>query len=152
MRLPSFRSDLRRHAGANAAIEMALLAPVLVFMVVAMADYGAGIHRRMQVQHAAQAGADFAMRNSFDSAAIAAAVVNATGVPGITATPAPAETCGCASGGAIAPAMCGTLCADGFAAGTYASVSAQGSYTTILPYPGISATFTFTANAMSRIR
>ncbi len=141
-----------RHRGANAAIEMALIAPTLVFVAVGMADYGMAIHRRMQVQHAAQAGAEFAMRNSFNSAAIASAVTNATTSPGITAEPAPAETCGCASGSTIAPAACGSVCAGGLTAGVYVSVSAQGAYTTIMPYPGIPASFSFTATAISRTR
>lgn len=142
---------LSGHNGANAAIEMTLLAPVLVFMIVGMADYAAATHRRMQVQHAAQAGADFAMRNTFEPGLIGNAVMNAAAA-GITADPAPVETCGCASGSSITAAICGTTCADGFLAGTYINVSAQGSYTTILPYPGIPNTFNFTATAMSRTR
>jgi Flp pilus assembly protein TadG len=143
--------SLPGHIGANAAIEMALLAPVLVFMIVGMADYAAATYRRMQVQHAAQAGADFAMRNTFDTAQIGNAVANAAGT-GITATPAPVETCGCASESTVTVAICGSACASGFIAGTYINVSAQGSYTTILPYPGVPNSFTFTATAMSRTR
>jgi len=150
MRIPLHK--LARHTAANAAIEMALLAPTLVFMVIAMADYGLAIHNRMQVQHAAQAGADYAMRNGFDSAAIANAVTSATGVAGITATPAPVETCGCPSGTSITPATCGSSCAGGFTAGTYVNVSAQATYTTIVPYPGIPSSFTFAATAASRMR
>jgi Flp pilus assembly protein TadG len=142
---------LRDQIGANAAIEMALLAPLLMFMIVGMADYAAATYRRMQVQHAAQAGADFAMRNTFDIVQIGNAVANAAGGD-ITATPAPAETCGCASGSTVTVAICGTACASGFTAGTYINVSAQGSYTTIVPYPGIPSSFTFTATAMSRTR
>jgi Flp pilus assembly protein TadG len=142
---------LREHAGANAAIEMALLAPILIFMIVGIADYAAATHRRMQVQHAAQAGADFAMRNAFNATAIGNAVTNAASA-GITAIPAPVETCGCASGSTVTPALCSTTCAGGYTAGTYINVSAQGSYTTILPYPGIPSSITFNANAMSRTR
>lgn len=142
---------LRDQIAANAAIEMALVAPLLILMIVGMADYAAATYRRMQVQHAAQAGADFAMRNTFDVALIGNAVANAAGGD-ITATPAPAETCGCASGSTVTVAICGTACASGFTAGTYINVSAQGSYTTIVPYPGIPSSFTFTATAMSRTR
>jgi len=143
-------SRLARHRGANAAIEMALIAPALVFMIVGTADYGTAIYRRMQVQHAAQAGADFAMRNGFNSAAIMTAVTSATAFAGLEAVPAPVESCGCASAGAVTPAICGTTCAGGVAAGRYISVSARGTYTTILPYPGIPTSLTFDATSMAR--
>jgi Flp pilus assembly protein TadG len=137
---------------ANAAIEMALIAPALVLMLVGMADYGTATYRRMQVQHAAQAGADFAMRNGFNSAAIMTAVINSTTLAGLEATPAPVEACGCASVGAVTPAVCGTTCAGGAVAGTYISVSARGTYTTILPYPGMPTSFVFDATSMARTR
>jgi Flp pilus assembly protein TadG len=136
----------------NAAVEMALIAPLLVTLLIGMADYGTAIHRRMQVQHAAQAGADFAMRNGFSSAAIATAVTNATTVAGLSATPLPVEGCGCASAGMVVPAVCALPCASGEAAGTYVTVSAQATHTTLLPYPGIPSSFTFTATSMTRVR
>lgn len=141
---------LARHSGANAAIEMALLAPALVLMLVGAADYGTAIYRRMQVQHAAQAGADFAMRNGFNSAAIVSAVTNATTFTGLAATPAPIQSCGCATPGAVTAAICGTTCAGGRPAGTYVTVSASGTYTTVLPYPGMPTSFTFAAASMAR--
>ena len=137
---------------ANAAIEMALLAPILVLMLVGSADYGTAIYRRMQVQHAAQAGADFAMRNGFNAVAITAAVTGATSFAGLTAVPAPTETCGCATAVGVTPALCGATCAGGATAGTYVAVSAQGTYATILPYPGMPESFTFSATSMARTR
>lgn len=137
---------------ANAAIEMALIAPVLILMLVGTADYGTAIYRRMQVQHAAQAGADFAMRNGFNAPAITATVTGATAFVGLTATPAPAETCGCATAAAVTPAVCGATCAGGAVAGTYIAVSAQGTYTTIVPYPGMPTSFTFASTSMARTR
>lgn len=148
----SGQSVIRNRQG-NAALEAALIAPMLVLFAVGVTDYGLSVHRKMQVQHAAQAGADYAMRNAtFNPVAIAGAVTGAAAVPGIAASPAPVETCGCHAANAIASATCGSTCADGAAAGVYVTVSAQGSYTTLLPYPGIPGSFTFSASAMTRTR
>lgn len=156
MGLPGFLGVAARRLGrqrrGNAAIEMALIAPALVLLLVGLADYGTAIYRRMQVQNAAQAGADFAMRNGFNNAAIVAAVTNASAFVGLTATPAPVEACGCASVSAVAPAICGSTCAGGRAAGTYVTVSATGTHTTLLPYPGIPSSFTFVATSTTRTR
>jgi len=143
---------VRRERRANAAIEMALIAPALVVLLIGLADYGTAIHRRMQVQNAAQAGADFAMRNGFNSVAIVSAVTNASSFVGLSATPAPAEICGCASASIVTAATCGSTCAGGQAAGTYVTVSATGTHTTILPYPGIPNSFTFVASSTARTR
>ena len=141
-----------RQRRANAAVEMALIAPALVLLLIGLADYGTLIYRRMQVQYAAQAGADFAMRNGFNSGAIASAVTGASSFAGLTATPTPVEACGCAAANVMTPATCGSTCAGGQAAGAYVTVSASGTYTTILPYPGIPNSFTFTSASMARTR
>jgi len=51
---------LRRCAG-NAAVEFALIAPVLAATLVAMTDLGIGLYSKMQVENAAQAGAQYAI-------------------------------------------------------------------------------------------
>jgi hypothetical protein len=109
-------------------------------------------YRRMQVQHAAQAGAEYAMMHGFSSTAITSAVAGATALPGIAALPAPAQSCGCVSGTAVVTATCGSTCPTGTAAGTYVTVSAQAGYTTIVPYPGFPSSFTFSAASMVRIQ
>src|ERR1041385_1438773 len=116
-----------QQAGGNAAIEMALIAPVLVLLLVGIADFGMAVYRKMQVQHAAQAGAEYAMVHGFDSAAITTTITAATAMTGSTASPVQAQSCGCASGTTVTTATCGTNCAAGTAAGTYVTVSAQGS-------------------------
>lgn len=140
------------HERGNAALEAALIAPVLVLLAVGIADYGLSIQSRMQIQRAAQAGADYAMRNGFDAAAIASTVAGAALGPGISALPAPVESCGCATGASITAVSCSTVCADGTSAGVYVTVSAQGTYSTVLPYPGIPSSFTFNASAVTRTR
>lgn len=135
------------------ALEAALIAPMLVLFAVGVTDYGLSVQRKMQIQYAAQAGADYAMRNAtFNPTAIASAVTGATTISGIAALPVPVETCGCPAANAITNATCGSTCADGTAAGVYVTVSAQGTYSTMLSYPGIPSSFTFNATAMTRTR
>ena len=143
---------LARAAGGNAALELSLLAPVLTLMMVGIGDYGAAIYSQMEVQHAAQAGAEYAIRNGFNLTGIENAVTNATTFSGLAANPVPSQSCGCPSGSTITTATCGTNCASGAAAGVYVTVSAQGTYTTIIPYPGIANSYTFTEASTVRIQ
>jgi Flp pilus assembly protein TadG len=135
-----------------AAIEFAIIIPMLIMMVVCTADLGMGIYRTMQVQNAAQAGARYAMTNSFDATSISSAVTNATSFPGVVASPAPAQYCGCATNAGITAIACGATCAVGAVYGTYVKVSAQGTYATIVPYPLIASSFTLAAQASVRVQ
>jgi len=119
-----------------AAIEFAVIGGVFSAMMVVSGDLGLAYYANMQVQTAAQIGAQYAVVNgakAFDATAISNAVVNATSTTGITATPAPVQFCGCPSGTTLTAATCGTVCADGTGTGTYARVSASRTHTSVLP-------------------
>ena len=135
-----------------AAVELAFVAPVLVLLMVCAADLGLGIYRKMQVQNAAQAGAQFAAVHGFNANSISSAVVNATSFSGITASPSPTQFCGCASSSGVTSVSCGATCSSGSSVGTYVTVSAQASYSTLISYPGIPNKFTFTAQPTVRIQ
>lgn len=135
-----------------AAIEFAIIVPMLVMMVVCTVDLGMGIYRNMQVQNAAQAGARYAMTHSFDATLISNAVSSATGIQGIVASPPPSQYCGCATSAGISTIVCGSVCPAGAVYGTYVNVSAQGGYTTILPYPLIANNFSLAAQASVRVQ
>src|SRR3954462_13076694 len=91
-----------------AAIEFAIMGAVLCLTVVAVGDLGMGFYSYMQVQNSAQAGAQYASVHGYNSGAISSAVTNATSVPGVSASPAPQQYCGCASGATVSNATCGT--------------------------------------------
>ncbi len=133
------------------AVELAIIGPALVLMMVCTVDLGMGIYRKMQVQNAAQAGAEYAIAHGY-TASIANAVTNATTFSGITAAPAAAQFCGCPSNTGITTVTCNSTCSDGATAGTYVTVSAQGTYSTILSYPSIPDSFLFTAQSTVRIQ
>jgi len=144
--------SLARDIHGVAAIEFAIVAPMLVLAMVCTADLGLGIYRKMQVQNAAQAGAEYAIVHGYVSASITTAVSNATTFSGISATPAPSQFCGCPSSTGVTTTDCGGTCSGGSSPGTYVSVGAQAKYTTILPYPIMPNSFTFNARSTVRIQ
>lgn len=135
-----------------ALIEFAIIAPILVILMVCTIDLAMGIYRKMQVQNAAQAGAQYAMLRGFNASSISSAVVNATKFSGVSASPGPIQFCGCASSTGVSSAACNSTCSGGALAGTYVTVSAKGTYKTLLLYPSIPENFNFTAQSTVRIQ
>jgi Flp pilus assembly protein TadG len=156
----AWRSRLRAHAASVArdqsglaAVELALLAPILIVVAVCTAELGMGVYRKMQVENAAQAGAAYAAVRGFNAAAIETAVAAANPSVAIAATPAPRQFCGCATGVAIEEVACSASCDSGLGAGTYAQVSAQGSYTPHLLLPLMQQqSFVFSAQTTVRLQ
>jgi len=150
----AFQRLLHRTDGVQgvAAIEFAILAVVLLVLMICVSDIGMGFYRKMQVQNAAQVGAQYAMLHGFSSSSIRAAVTAATSYPDISASPDPNQYCGCPSNSGIGTTTCGSTCADGTTAATYVSVSAQGTYNTLITYPLIPRSFTLTAQSTVRIQ
>jgi Flp pilus assembly protein TadG len=146
-----FLSGADRGVIGAMAVELAIIGPALVLMMICTIDFGMGVYRKMQVQNAAQAGAEYAIAHGF-TASIASVVTSATSLTGITASPAPVQFCGCPASSGVTTVTCNSTCASGAVAGTYVTVSAQGTYNTILSYPSIPVTFSFTSQATVRIQ
>ena len=147
--------SLMRAKAGTAAVEFGLTAPLLLGLLVPMADLGIAFSEQLQVQQAAQAGAQYASYqpwNSNSSTAIANAVTSATTLAGLTATPAPSHSCGCPNGTAIAAATCGSTCSDGTTAGYYVVVNAQLAYTPVLPYSLLGSSVTLAAQSTIRVQ
>jgi Flp pilus assembly protein TadG len=148
----SLRRLMDRTEGVEgvAAIEFAILATILILLMICTVDIGMGFYRKMQIQNAAQVGAQYAMLHGFSAGSISAAVTGATSFSGISASPDPTQYCGCPGNTGIGTTTCGSTCADGTTAATYVSVSAQGTYDTLLSYPLIPRSFTLTAQSTVR--
>jgi Flp pilus assembly protein TadG len=146
--LPRMASDI----SGVAAIEFGIIVPILVLMTVAAVDIGMGIYRKMQVEDATQAGAEWAIKNGFDANAISNAVTSATSAPAISVSPVPVQFCGCAIGSSISAATCGAKCSGGAKAGTYTTVSAQMTYNTILPYGFFPSSYNFSSQSTVRLQ
>lgn len=145
-----------------AAVEFGLAVPILLAALIPVADLGIAFSREHQLRQAVQAGAQYAANQpSWDAGAIAGAVTGATSLSGVTVSPAPYQMCGCptvagASGnamttGGLVPVACGSTCGQEQTAGRYAVVSAQVSYTPILPYSLLGSSTTLTAQSVVRI-
>jgi Flp pilus assembly protein TadG len=140
-----------RNSDGVTAIEFAIIAPFLATFVLGLIDLGMGFDAQMSVSQAAQAGSYYALLNGYNSSMISSAVQNASGASGITGSSS--QSCGCpSSGGGVTPASCGSACPSGQTAGTYVTVSAQYTYSTILPYPGLPSPMTLNATSMVRIK
>ena len=146
------RKSFVRNQSGIAAIEFAVLGAFLCLLVVGVGDLGLAFYSNMQVQNSAQAGAQYAAVHGFDATAVSNAVTNATSVTGITASPAPTQFCGCVTGSTMATATCGTTCANGMTAGTYVSVSAARTDSTLISYPGFPASYSQAATSTVRIQ
>ncbi len=134
------------------AVEFALLAGILGTLLLGVLDFGIGFWEKMEVENAARAGAEYAVKNGYGATSIQSAVTSATSLSGIQATPAPAETCGCPNASlGITRHDCGSTCPDGELAGTYVTVNAQVSYSTIFSWPGIANPMTLASSVTVRL-
>ena len=135
-------------------IEFAVVASMLATLAIGLLDLSMGLSQQMEVGNAARAGAEYASLYGYNSAAIQTAVTSATSLS-VTASPSPTQSCGCpdATTGVTLSGTppCTSTCSSGLTASTYVTVGAQASYSTILPYPGISSPLTLTASSIARI-
>ena len=136
-----------------AAIEFAIVIPLLMLLFVGLVDLGIGVYRSMEVKEAAQAGAQYAVVNGFNASAISTAVTSATRYASIAASPAPTEFCGCPSNTGVTNAACGSTCSSGYTAGTYVTASAAATYYPSLLYSSLfPKSFALTAQSTVRIK
>lgn len=135
-----------------AAAEFGILIPVLSLMVVSVTDIGLALYRKMQVENAAQAGAQYAIARGFDASGISNAVRSATSATDITASPPPVQFCGCPTSAGVSTVTCGMVCTGGAQAGTYTTVSARATYYTIIDYQIVAATYTYSAQSTARLQ
>jgi Flp pilus assembly protein TadG len=143
---------LARAERGNAAIEFAIATPILIGLLVPVADLGMAFSQQLQVQQAAQSGAQYALLHGYNSTAISNAVTAGTTLSSVTAAPAPTQSCGCPSGTAITAATCASTCSNGETAGTYVFVNAQSPYTPALPYSVLGSSLTLTAQSAVRVQ
>lgn len=146
-----FLARLRQDRSGAAAIELGLIASMLVGILIPMFDLGMGAYNKMRVQNAAEAGAQYALSNGYSSSAITTAAQNATSLGGAVNV-TPSQACNCISGTTIGAAVaCGSACADGSTAGTFVTISTSTSYSLLVSYPGLTNPMTLTGTAVVRI-
>jgi Flp pilus assembly protein TadG len=146
------RRQLSRDTRGTAAIEFAILSPILLALLLGAVDLGFGIYAAIQAQSAAEAGALYAAKHGWNSAGISAAVVNATGATTMAATPAPTLFCGCPSASGIATIACNATCTGGVQPSEYVQVNSSLARLSILSDPGLGLATTLTGQSTIRIQ
>jgi len=121
------------------AVEVALVAPILLLLFSGAIEVGNLAWTQMEVAAAARAGASYALSRGFSSSAISSAVTSATDLT-VTVSPSPTQTYGCpnASTG-ITSASAGDTCSSGLTAGKYVTVGATATYTPLFHLPFLSS-------------
>ena len=156
IRFFAWSRPLCRAVDGVSAIEFAFVAPMLALLLIGLIDFGVGLWDQMQVSNAAAAGAEYAFIHGWNGTAISDAVSAATNLASIVASPQPEEACGCpnVTSGITETGIppCSGTCPDGSPIGTYALVSAEASYSLILPFPGVSGPMTLSSSAVARLK
>lgn len=129
---------LFRRTDGGAAVEFGIVFPFFSILVVGVAEYGIIPFQIMNINYAAQVGAQYAMLNGYNVANIQNAVTLASGIPATGNNIVVTEACGCATGTAITPAPNGCrpplpTCSDGLTAGAYVTVSVSQAYSPVVP-------------------
>ncbi|HXQ51702.1 MAG TPA: TadE/TadG family type IV pilus assembly protein [Stellaceae bacterium] len=149
--LLSFAGRLGASRSGAAAVELGLVAPMLVGILLPMVDLGMGAYNKMRVQNAAEAGAQYALEHGYNSSSITTAAQNSTSL-GTGVTVSPSQACNCINSGVIGPSVtCGAACSDGSTAGTFVTVNTQSTYTLLISYPGLTNPMTLRGLAVVRV-
>ena len=138
-----------------AAVELAVIAPVVIMGTLCAADLGRFALEKTWVIYAASGGAEYAVVHGFDASAISAAAASAAPVSGISIAPAPSEYYGCATATGVTASTQGATCPSGSStggtAGEYVSVTATMPFAAIFSAAGIDYPSTLSATALVRI-
>ena len=113
-----------------AAVEFALLVPVVLAGLTGVANYGLAIFEKIELESAARAGAQMAIRDRTDTSAIQQTTVDSTDLTITTGDVSVSNTCRCAD--INSTATCGTTCSDGDPTQFYTTVTVSKNFTLLL--------------------
>lgn len=147
--LGGLRSRLQADESGLAAVELALVLPFLLLMLAGLIDASRLISENMQVQSAAQAGADHALRHGWSEPDVRQAIVGAASI-GVAADPAPRLMKACVSGTEIVETAA-AICPTGEPPGDYVVASARAAFEPLFPWPGILLPQTLSTSIVARI-
>ena len=140
----------KRSAAGIATLEMALITPLLLLMVLGIADFGRVFYTAITLAHAARAGAAYGSQSNAATSDIAgmqqAAREEAQDLNGISVI---AERfCECPDAGPVDCVI--GICVTNVAPELYVKVTASKTFKTIAPYPGIPNTLPLSREAIVR--
>jgi hypothetical protein len=140
------RKFLRSERG-SLAVEFAITAPILMLVLLGMAEMSLAVNERMRLASAVRAGVQAATLHPGDSVAVKSAVEKAA--PELVAgrlMVSLSNSCGCADGSAIA---CGGTCAVGTEQ-RFVTVTIAETYPLQFRYPGLGTSLELAAEATMR--
>jgi len=126
-----------------AAVEFAIMVPVIAAVLVGLADYGMAMFDKMELTSAARAGAQMALLDSSSSSVIKQVVVDSTDIGITTSDVTITESCECADGTTV---TCGVTCSDSSANRYYYAVNVSYDHTLLIT----GTTITLTGSATVR--
>lgn len=142
------KGGLRTFARAQSAVEFAIVAPVLILILLATADFGRVFFVAIALNSAARAGTQYGIQSPANAAdttgMIQAAENDASNISGVTATAS--EYCECPDGSTPAcnaSPSCGDM-------RVYVQVNTSGSFQTLLNYPGIPSSISLNGKSVMR--
>ena len=130
--LPRLRSDRR----GVAALEFALIGPVLLIMIGGMVDLGLSVRARSHLAQGLTSAAQYAFKvgASVTAASLTSMVQGASGLSGVTVVvTGPGLYCVSGSPAALVSGTLGVACGDGTQPGTYVKIAATYTYVQITP-------------------
>ncbi|MGB0720701.1 MAG: TadE/TadG family type IV pilus assembly protein [Bdellovibrionales bacterium] len=129
------------------AVEFALMAPILIFILIGTVDAGRYVHQRMQMTNAAHTTASYVAQAGDDANAQTVASESYGGDFDDIAVVSEFE-CECSDGEALAcPVACG---ADDFQR-RFVRVAASGTFSPVFPYPVLSEGLTLQSSVRMRV-
>lgn len=139
----------RRNEKAVAAIEFAIIVPVLAVFLVGMADYAIYIGKAMSLQQLADQAALYVVEGGQESDVEATVIdtspLNTQSSP---ITYSGDIVCECANGASV---QCNGSCGDSDFMRSYFSVTVSGNYTPVIPYATFTQYFTHGSTTDSTI-
>jgi len=175
---PSFRltpTPVRRllralliDTGGAALVEITLFMPMLALMAIATMNFGLYFWYSLQVENAAQAGAQWAINNAVDSGFSSTTINSAATGANNASSPSfysaisvsSSLSCACPSTTGLTNVSAwtttcatGSTCSDGSYPGTYVIVSASGTFTPLANYSSFfSSSYTVSSTATVRVQ
>ena len=146
-------TSARRNRSGTAALEFALVTPVLLLLLGGLLEFGWAVWSDSALGNAVSQASYYAFLTGpgVSTTSIATIAEKASALSGVTAT-ASTPACYCASGTPATPSLatsCTTTCADGTSPGTYTTIVAQYAVPTFLP---LFTSPTITESAMVRLK
>ncbi|MGH7916552.1 MAG: TadE/TadG family type IV pilus assembly protein [Candidatus Binataceae bacterium] len=137
-------------ARGQSAVELALIAPVLILILLAAADFGRLFYISIAISNAARAGAQYGAQSVITAAdangMIAAAQYDGANIPNMSAS---AQQCTCQNSTSV-PLCPATYCAgDSWA--TFVEVDTHAIFNTLLNYPGIPSSVPLSGKAVMQV-